>query len=108
MSLLKWKEIAKRKTKLSNKINFVHDPILKNQLGEQTDQESFQKMFKPITTKLDDVALGGLRLPTLPRNHGQKCQSLIMVFQHMIKIFLIMDWTIYLMRMEYSQKSINN
>ena len=72
MSLLKWKEIAKRKKKLGNKIYFVHDAILKNQLGEQTDQESFQKMFKPITTKLDDVALGGLRLPALPRKHGKK------------------------------------
>ena len=63
---------CQEKDKLGKKINFVHDAILKNQLGEQTDQESFQKMFKPITTKLDDVALGGLRLPTLPRNHGKK------------------------------------
>ena len=67
-----WKEIAKRKTKLGNKTNFVHDAIFKNQLGEQTDQEPFQKMLKPITTKLDDVVLGGLRLPTLPRKHGKK------------------------------------
>ena len=43
MSLLKWKKIAKQKTELGNKINFVHDTILKNQLGEKTSQESFQK-----------------------------------------------------------------
>ena len=41
MSLLEWKELAKRKTKLGDKINFVHDAILKNQLGEKTNQESF-------------------------------------------------------------------
>ena len=57
MSLLRWQELAKRKTELGGKINFVHDLILKNQLGEKTSQESFQKVFKPITTKLDDVAL---------------------------------------------------
>ena len=36
MSLLKWKALAKRKTELGDKINFVHDTILKNQLGEKT------------------------------------------------------------------------
>lgn len=29
MSLLKWQERAKRKSELGNKINFVHDTILK-------------------------------------------------------------------------------
>ena len=41
MSFLKWKELAKRKTELGDKINFVHDAILKNQLGEKTNYESF-------------------------------------------------------------------
>lgn len=72
MSLLEWKDLAKRKTELGNKINFVHDAILKNQLGGHMDQESFQKNFKPITSKLDDVALGGLRLSTLQRKRGKK------------------------------------
>ena len=56
MSLLKWKKLAKQKKELGNKINFVHDTILKNQLGDKISQESFQKVFKPITTKLDDIA----------------------------------------------------
>ena len=30
MSLLEWKKLAKQKTELGNKINFVHDTILKN------------------------------------------------------------------------------
>lgn len=91
MSLLKWKEIAKRKSELGHKINFMHDTILKNQLGEQIDQESFQMMFKPITSKLDDVVLSNLKLPTLQRKREKKKQSLIIVFQDMMKIFLIMD-----------------
>ena len=72
MSLLKWKKLAKQKTELGNKINFVHDTILKNQLGEKTSQESFQKAFKPITTKLDDVAFRNLNIPRLTKKHGKK------------------------------------
>ena len=72
MSLLEWKELAKRKTELGNKINFVHDTILKNQLGEKISQESFQKAFKPITTKLDDVASRNLNIPRLTKKRGKK------------------------------------
>ena len=70
MSLLKWKELAKRKTELGNKINFVHDTILKNQLGEKISQESFQKAFQPITTKLDEVAFRNLNIPRLTKKLG--------------------------------------
>ena len=67
MSLLKWKKLAKQKTELGNKINFVHDTILKKQLGEKTSQESLKKVFKPITTKLDDVAFRNLNIPRLKK-----------------------------------------
>ena len=50
----------------------MHDAILKNHLGEQMDQTSFQKMFKPITSKLDNVALGNLKLPALQRKRGNE------------------------------------
>ena len=70
MSLLKWKKLAKQKTELGNKINFVHDTILKNQLGEKISQESFQKAFKPITTKLDDVVFRNLNIPRLTKKLG--------------------------------------
>ena len=46
---------------------------MKNQLGEKTSQESLQKVFKPITTKLDDVAFRNLNIPRLKkrgRNRG--------------------------------------
>ena len=72
MSLLGWKKLAKLKTELGNKINFVHDTILKNQLGEKTSQESFQKAFKPITTKLDEVAIRNLNIPRLTKKRGKK------------------------------------
>ena len=72
MSLLKWKKLAKQKTELGNKINFVHNTILKNQLGEKTSQESFQKAFKPMTKKLDDVAFRNLNIPRLTKKRGKK------------------------------------
>ena len=65
-------KLAKQKTELGNKINFVHDTILKNQLGEKISQESFQKVFKPITTKLDDVAFRNLNIPRLTKKRGKK------------------------------------
>ena len=55
MSLLKWQEMAKSKSALGKKINFVHNAITQKKLGEETSQIGFEKMFKPVTSKLDDV-----------------------------------------------------
>ena len=33
MSLLEWKKLAKQKTELGNKINFVHDTIFEKSIG---------------------------------------------------------------------------
>ena len=55
MSLLKWQEMAKSKSALGKKINFVHNAITQKRLGEETSQIGFEKMFKPVTSKLDDV-----------------------------------------------------
>ena len=43
MSLIKWKELAKSKTNLGNKMNFLHDTILKNKLEEKTSQTYWKK-----------------------------------------------------------------
>ena len=67
MSLLKWKEIAKSKSKLGDKINYVHNEITKHKIGQETSQESFDKVFKPVTTKLDDVITSNLNLRTPQR-----------------------------------------
>ena len=65
MSLLKWKELAKRKTELGNKINYAHNTITQHKIGQETSQQSFEKVFKPITSKLDDVVVSNLtsRMP---------------------------------------------
>ena len=65
MSSLKWKEFAKSKTELGNKINYVHDLIKRNNIGQETSKESFKKAFKPVTSKLDDLIDSNLDSRTL-------------------------------------------
>ena len=60
MSLLKRQVLAKSKTDLGQKINAVHDTILQHDLGQKTSQESLGRVFKHVTTKLDDVILSNL------------------------------------------------
>ena len=69
MSLLKWKELAKSKSELGNKINYVHNAIEKHDIDQQTSQQGFSKVFKPITSKLDDVIDSNqvLRMPRKKR-----------------------------------------
>ena len=61
MSLQKWNELAKRKSELGKKINFVHDAITERRIGEEASQTGYEKVFKPITSKLDDVIVSNLR-----------------------------------------------
>ena len=63
MSLLKWQEMARSKSALGKKINFVHDAITQKKLGDETSQIGFEKMCKPITSKLDAP---NLSLPLRP------------------------------------------
>ena len=62
MSLLRWKELAKSKSELGNKINYVHNAITQHKIGDLKVEESFVKVFKPVTSKLDDVIDSNLNL----------------------------------------------
>ena len=62
MSLLRWKELAKSKSELGNKINYVHNAITQHKIGDLKVEESFTKVFKPVTSKLDDVIDSNLNL----------------------------------------------
>ena len=72
MSLLKWKELAKSKTELGNKINYVHNAIKQHKIGQETSQSSFEKVFKPVTSKLDDVIDSNLNLRMPQRRRLRK------------------------------------
>ena len=53
--------MARSKSALGKKINFVHDAITQKKLGDETSQLGFEKMFKPITSKLDESIASNLR-----------------------------------------------
>ena len=72
MSFLKWKELAKSKSKLGNKINYVQNAIKQCKIGEETSQSSFEKVFKPVTSKLDDVIDSNLNLRMPQRRRPRK------------------------------------
>ena len=67
MSLLKWKELERTKSKLGNKINYINYAITQSNVGKQTSRESFKKVFEPITTKFDDVITSNLKQRPLKR-----------------------------------------
>ena len=50
----------------------MHDAILKNKLGEQIDKAADQKMFKPMTSKLDAAVLSNLKLQALKRGDKKR------------------------------------
>ena len=64
MSLLKWQELARRKSDLGKKINVVHDAITERAITESAGSESLSKVFKPVTSKLEDVIESNLALQT--------------------------------------------
>ena len=74
MSLLRWKELAKSKSELGNKINYVHNAITQHKIGDLKVEESFAKVFKPVTSKLDDVIDSNvnLRMPQKRRRPLKK------------------------------------
>ena len=72
MSLLKWKEFAKSKTELGNKINYVHDLIKRHNIGQKISQKSFEKVFEPVTSKLDDVIDSDLTSRIPPQRKRKK------------------------------------
>ena len=76
MSLLKWKELAKRKSELWDKINYVHDTITKHKLGEKRSQESLAKVFKPVTAKLDVVIISNLKIPNRKLKRAKKVDTI--------------------------------
>ena len=92
MSLLKWKELAKRKSELGDKINYVHDTITKHKLCEKTSQESLAKVFKPVTAKLDDVTISNLKIPNRKLKRGKKKGILLLVLITYLKSIRMKIW----------------
>ena len=101
MSLLKWKDLAERKTEFGEKINYVRDTITNDNISQQTSQESFTKVFKPVTSKLDDVIDNNLDLrmpkrkkrpPKKKEEHGIDYDPYVDPFEEMEIDYLFGDY----------------
>ena len=58
MSLLKWKEMAEKRSELGKKINAVRETIKQKTISDQMGQVEAAKLFEPITSGLKDSSIG--------------------------------------------------
>ena len=57
MSLLKWKEMAQKRSDLGKKINEVRETIKQKTISDQIGQVEATKLFKPLTSRLRDLSV---------------------------------------------------
>ena len=52
MSLLKWKEMAERKSKIGRDINIIRETLKQKKISDTMSDVEAEKLFKPITKEL--------------------------------------------------------
>ena len=57
MSLLKWKEMAEKRSELGKKINTVRETIKQKTISDQMGEVEAEKLFKPITSELKGLTV---------------------------------------------------
>ena len=67
MSLLKWKEMAEKRSELGKKINTVRETIKQKTISDQMGEVEAEKLFKPITSELKELTLPKMPLRRLPK-----------------------------------------
>ena len=67
MSLLKWKEMAEKRSELGKKINTVRETIKQKKISDQMGEVEAEKLFKPITSELKELTAPKAPLRRLPK-----------------------------------------
>ena len=67
MSLLKWKEMAEKRSELGKKINTVRETIKQKKISDQMGEAEAEKLFKPITSGLKELTAPKMPLRRLPK-----------------------------------------
>ena len=67
MSLLKWKEMAEKRSELGKKINTVRETMKRRTISNQMDEVEADKLFRPITSELREIAAPIMPLRGLPK-----------------------------------------
>ena len=70
MSLLKWKEMAEKRSELGKKINTVRETIKQKTISDQMGEVEAEKLFKPITSGLKDLTFPEIPVRRLPKKNG--------------------------------------
>ena len=67
MSLLKWKEMAEKRSELGKKINTVRETIKQKTISDQMGEVEAEKHFKPITSGLREITAPKMPLRRLSK-----------------------------------------
>ena len=70
MSLLKWKELAEKRSELGKKINTVRETIKQKTISDQMGEVEAEKLFKPITSELKELTAPKAPLRRLAKKKG--------------------------------------
>ena len=70
MSLLKWKEMAEKRSELGKKINTVKETIKQKSISDQMGDVEAEKLFKPITSGLKELTAPKAPLRRLIKKKG--------------------------------------
>ena len=70
MSLLKWKEMAEKRSELGQRINEVKKTIKQKSISDQIGQVEAAKLFEPITSGLKDITAPKIPLRRFPKKKG--------------------------------------
>ena len=70
MSLLKWKEMAEKRSELGKKINTVKETIKQKSISDQMGEVEAEKLFKPITSGLKELTAPKTPLRRLTKKKG--------------------------------------
>ena len=67
MSLLKWKEMAEKRSELGKNINTVREKIKQKTISDQMGEVEAEKLFRPITSGLKELTSPKIPLRRLPK-----------------------------------------
>ena len=70
MSLLKWKEMAEKRSELGKQINTVKETIKQKSISDQMGEVEAEKLFKPITSGLKEITAPKTPLRRLTKKKG--------------------------------------
>ena len=70
MNLLKWKEMAEKRSELGKKINTVRETIKQKTISDQMGEVEAEKLFKPITSELKELTTPKAPLRRLTKKKG--------------------------------------